>query len=98
VEIIYAAVIGAGLGVLLRYVLPGRETYGVALLPALAGIATLAVWVGMLWLGFTFDSVWIWLASLGAAAVVAAVVAVVVSRRRIAADAHALHVLSGGKA
>lgn len=97
-ELIYVTVVGAGIGVLLRYLLPGRQTYGVALLPALGAAVTAAVWVGMVWLGFTFDGGWIWLASLGAATVVSLVVALVLTRRRQTADARELHILSGGKA
>lgn len=97
-ELIYVTVVGAGIGVVLRYLLPGREAYGVALLPALGAAVTAALWAGMVWLGFTFDAGWIWLASLGGAAVASLVVALVLSRRRRAADARELHVLSGGRA
>ena len=97
-ELVYVTVIGAGLGLLLRYLLPGRQVYGVLLLPAVGAAVTAAVWVGMVWLGITFDSPWIWVASLGAATVVSAVVALVVSRRRIAWDIRQRHVLSGGRA
>jgi hypothetical protein len=97
-ELVYITVIGAGIGLLLRYVLPGRQVYGVLLLPAVGAAATAVAWVGMLWLGITFDHAWIWIGSLAAAAVASAVVAVALSRRRIAWDAHQRHVLSGGRA
>jgi hypothetical protein len=97
-EIVYVTVVGAGIGLLLRYLLPGREVYGVALLPALGAAVTAATWAGLTWLGWKADGGWIWLASLGAAALVPLVVALVLSKRRHAADAHQLHVLSGGKA
>ena len=96
-ELVYVTVIGAGIGVLLRYVLPGRETYGIALLPAVAAAVTAAVWVGLIWLGWTADGGWIWVASLGGAVVASLLVAVLVSRRRSASDARELHVLSGGR-
>lgn len=97
-ELVYVTVVGAGIGLLLRYLLPGRQTYGVALLPALAAAVTAAVWVGLTWLGWKADGGWIWLASLGGAIVASLVVAIVIGRRRQAADARELHVLSGGKA
>ncbi len=97
-EIVYVTVVGAGIGLLLRYLLPGREVYGVALLPALGAAVTAAVWVGLTWLGWKADGGWIWLAALGGATLVSLVVALVLSRRRHAADARELHVLSGGKA
>lgn len=97
-EIVYVTVVGAGIGLLLRYLLPGREVYGVALLPALAAAVTVAAWAGLTWLGWKADGGWIWLASLGGATVASLVVALVLGRRRHAADARELHVLSGGKA
>jgi hypothetical protein len=97
-EIVYVTVVGAGIGLLLRYLLPGREVYGVALLPALGAALTAATWAGLTWLGWKADGVWIWVAALGAATVVPLVVALVLSKRRQAADARELHVLSGGKA
>lgn len=97
-EIVYVTVVGAGIGLLLRYVLPGREVYGVALMPALGAAVTAATWAGLTWLGWKADGGWIWVAALGAATVVPLVVALVLSRRRQAADARELHVLSGGKA
>ena len=97
-ELVYVTVIGAGLGLLLRYILPGRTVYGVMLLPAVAAAATAAVWVGMLWMGIAFDNPWIWVAALGASVLAAAAVALLVSSRRIASDARQRHILSGGKA
>lgn len=97
-EIVYVTVVGAGIGLLLRYLLPGREVYGVALMPALGAAATAATWAGLTWLGWKADGGWIWVAALGAATLVPLVVALVLSRRRQAADARELHVLSGGKA
>lgn len=97
-EIIYVTVVGAGIGVLLRYLLPGRSTYGVALLPAVGAAVTAALWAGLTWLGWKADGGWIWVASLGGATVACLVVALVLSRRRHAADARQLHILSGGKA
>ena len=97
-EIVYVTVVGAGIGLLLRYVLPGREVYGAELLPALAAAVTAATWAGLTWVGWKADGGWIWVAALGAATVVPLVVALVLSKRRHAADARELHVLSGGKA
>lgn len=96
-ELVYVTVIGAAIGTLLRYLLPGRSTYGIAVLPALGAAVTAAVWAALVWLGFTFDGGWIWVISLGAAAVGCAVVALLLSRTRTEADARQLHVLAGGK-
>jgi len=99
-EIVYAVVVGAGAALLLRFLLPGRDTYGAALLPAIGAAVTAAIWAGMSWLGVDFASGWgwLWLASVGGAILVTLVVGLLVGRRRERADARALHVLSGGKA
>ena len=99
-EIVYAVVVGAGAALLLRYLLPGRETYGSVLLPAIGAAVTAAIWAGMSWLGFDFESGWgwLWLASVGGAILVSVVVGLLLASRRQRADARALHVLSGGKA
>jgi len=99
-EIVYAVVVGAGAALLLRYLLPGRDTYGIALLPAIGAAVTAAIWAGMSWLGFDFDGNWgwLWLASVGGAIIVSLVVGLLVGTRSIRHDARELHVLSGGKA
>jgi hypothetical protein len=95
-SLVYVTVVGAGLGLLLRYLLPGRHTYGVVLLPAVGAAVAAAIWVGVQWfalVGFPLD----WLASLVGAALVSLVVARLVSSSRSASDARELHVLSGGR-
>lgn len=86
-ELIFATIIGVGIGTVLRYLIPGRETYGILLLPAIGGIVTAVVWVGLVWLGWGFDGGWIWVVSLGAAGVVCILVAVLLPRLRRQSDA-----------
>ncbi len=96
-EIVFVTVIGAGIGGLIRYLLPGRRTHGLALLPAVGGAATVAVWAILVWLGLTFDGGWIWVVSLAAGAAASIAVGLILPRVRDAADARALHELSGGR-
>ena len=97
-ELLFVIVIAAGLGAIVRYVIPKRSTYGALLLPAASAVAAAVVWVGTLWaVRWTFDGTWIWVASLGVALVVALTLAVVLPRRRAEQDAAKLHQLSGGK-
>jgi hypothetical protein len=97
-ELLFVTVIGAGLGALFRYILPRRDTYGALLLPALSAAVTAIVWVGLVWLGWTFDGTWIWVVSLAAGALAALLVALYLPRKRLAQDARRLVELSGGKA
>ena len=97
-QLIYAAVIGAFIGLALRYLLPGHASYGLFLLPAVGAAATCAAWAAAVWAHFALDGGWIWVVSLGAALVVSLVVGLLVPRGRKAADTRRLHVLSGGHA
>ncbi len=94
-ELLFVIVIAAGMGAVLRYVLPSRGTYGIFLLPALAASVTAVVWVGLLWLGWTFDGTWIWVASLGAGFAAALAAGIVIPRLRAAADERKLSELVG---
>jgi hypothetical protein len=97
-ELAYVTVIGAAIGALARYALPGRRSYGLLLLPAISAAVTAAVWVGLLWLGWKFDGGWIWVVSLVAAGIAAIVAALAIVRYRANADQRLLHHLSAGRA
>ncbi|HWH25740.1 MAG TPA: hypothetical protein VNT53_03755 [Pseudolysinimonas sp.] len=97
-ELVYVTVIGACIGALLRYLLPGHGLYGLALLPAVGAVVTATVWVGLLWLGWRFDGGWIWVVSLGAATIAAVLSATLLVRWRRTSDSRMLHHLSGGRA
>ena len=98
-ELLFVAVIAAGLGLGVRYA-SGRDRtiYGLTLVPAIDTAVTMIVWVILLWLGFTFDGGWIWVISLVAAGVAALIVAIALPPRRRASDRELLARLSGGKA
>lgn len=96
-SLVYVTVVGAGLGVIARYVLPGRKTYGLVLLPAIGAAVAAATWVVVQWFAL-LEFPLTWIVSLSGALVVSVVVALIVSRKRTVADAHHMHVLSGGKA
>ena len=85
-ELLFATVIGAILGTIVNYVVPGRQSYGSALLPALAAAVTAAVWVALVWLGWTFDGTWIWVVSLVAGTAVSLVLALTLPTKRRIAD------------
>jgi len=85
-ELLFATVIGAILGTIVNYVVPGRQSYGSVLLPALAAAVTAAVWVALVWLGWTFDGTWIWVVSLVAGTAVSLVLALTLPKKRRIAD------------
>jgi len=97
-ELVYVTVIGAAIGLLARYLLPGRRTYGLLLLPCAAAAVTATVWVGLVWAGWKFDGGWIWAVSLAAATVTSILIPVLLPRYRDSHDAQRLHHLSAGKA
>ena len=97
-ELAYVTVIGAAIGAVARYLLPGRRAYGMFLLPAIAAAVTAAVWVGLLWIGWSFDGGWIWVVSLAAAVAASIASAILIVRYRETADKRLLHQLSAGRA
>ena len=93
-ELLFVTVIGAGIGAIVRYVLPHRASYGILLLPALTAAVTAVVWVVLVWAGLTFDGGWIWVASLVAGGLAAIAGAILLPRRRKATDDRMLAELS----
>jgi len=97
-ELLFVLVMAACVGALVRYVLPGRHSFGLLLLPAVSLVVTAIVWVGLLWLGWKFSGGWIWVVALGSGAVAAAVAQLLLWRGRARGDERLLHQLSGGRA
>jgi hypothetical protein len=93
-ELLFVTLIAFCIGLGARYALPGRDTYGLALVPAIAAAVTAIVWVGLTWLGWKFDGGWIWVVSLIAGSVVSLVLALVVPRLRRGNDETMLQQLS----
>jgi predicted Kef-type K+ transport protein len=93
-ELLFVTLIAFCIGLAVRYALPGRDTYGLALLPAIAAVATAIVWVGLTWLGWKFDGGWIWALSLAVGAVVSLILALTVPRLRRGRDETMLQQLS----
>jgi hypothetical protein len=85
-ELMFVVLGGAILGLVARYSLPRRHTYGTVLVPAVgAGVAAI-VWVVLTWLGWPWDGGWIWVASLVAAGAASAASALLIGPRREHAD------------
>jgi hypothetical protein len=93
-ELLFVTLGGALLGLGFRYVLPGRGTHGVLLLPGVGAVVASAVWAVLTWAGWKFDGGWIWVVSLVAAGVVPALVGIFLSRERARGDVELLAQLS----
>ena len=98
VLVLVPVVMGAAIGLLARYLLPGREWVGLFLNPLAAGAAAGVVWtIGSL-LGATPDNGWLGIGSLAAALLVAVVIPKTLPQRRQRADARYLAELQATKA
>ncbi|MFT4156989.1 MAG: hypothetical protein QM630_03555 [Microbacterium sp.] len=85
---ILLALIGACvLGIAAHFLIGGRELRGVALTPAIATALAAIVYTGSQWAGIGEDSVWLWLASVIGATIVAAVATIALVAVRRKADA-----------
>lgn len=93
-ELLFVTLIAFCIGLLARYVLPGRDTYGIVLVPSIAAITTAVVWVALTWAGLKFDGGWIWVGSLVAAVVVSLVLVLALPRARRNHDEQLLRQLS----
>jgi len=85
-ELLFSTLIGVIIGAIVRYSLPGRNSYGAALLPAVGGAVTATVWVALVWFGFTFDGGWIWVISIVVGALASLAAALLLPGRRRTAD------------
>lgn len=74
-QILYAIAIAAVIGVIVRFSLPHRGSYGISLLPAVSGAVAAVAWALLTWIGWDWSVVGIWLISLGAALVAALLIA-----------------------
>jgi hypothetical protein len=95
-ELLFVVLGGAILGLAVRYLLPGRDQHGAALVPAVATLVAAVVWVVATWAGMAWDGGWIWVAAFGAAAIVSVVVDIVLVRVRTASDDAMLARLQNG--
>jgi hypothetical protein len=97
-ELLFVVLIAATLGLVIRSLVRGRETFGAALLPAVSTAVSSIIWVALLWLGWRFDGTWIWVASLVIGGVAALIVGLRIPPARRAADVALYATLAGTKA
>jgi len=85
-EILYAIAIAGVIGVVLRYIVPGRHAYGIALTPAIAAAAAAAAWGALAWIGWNAGVGGIWAISIGAGAIAALLITLLAPYARKSAD------------
>ena len=93
-ELLFVMLGGAILGIVARYVVPGRRSHGAMLVPALGASAAGIVWAALTWMGLAFDGGWIWVITFMLAAIVPLAFALITARRRASADVSMLARLS----
>lgn len=93
-ELLFVCIAAAAIGAIARYLLPGRETHGVLLLPAIATVVAAGVWGTLTWIGMPFDGGWIWFVTLVLCALAALGAGILLPRRRREADTRLLATLS----
>lgn len=85
-ELVLVVTFAGVIGTIVRYVVPGREFHGLAVLPA-AGIAVGSLaWTIAVWAGLDEATVWPWIAALGLATVAVIALAIELPKRRKAHD------------
>lgn len=90
-------VLGAGIGLALRSILPGASTYGLLLNPAIGAAASAITWVLARLAGWSLAEPGIWAASLFAAVVVCSIAPMILARVRPERDERRLQELLNGR-
>lgn len=70
-----------------QYLVPGRQSHGLLLVPLVGAAATAAVWAVCVWIGLPFDGGWIWVIALVGGPLIALALALTLPKRREHADA-----------
>lgn len=86
-QILLGLIVGAVVGIALHFVLPQRDTRGVAVGPMIGAAAAAVVWTALTWAGFATDNPWLWLSAIIVPAVVTAPVLWWISASRVRSDA-----------
>lgn len=85
---ILLALIGAcALGIAAHFLIGDRELRGVALTPAIATAVSAVLYTGLQWAGVGEESIWLWLATVLGAPLIAALATVAITATRKRTDA-----------
>jgi len=85
-EVVLIVTFGGLLGLALRYIVPGREHHGFAVMPSAGVIFGSLGWLVAIWVGLDASGPWGWVVALGLAVVGTVVLGIVLPRRRTQED------------
>jgi hypothetical protein len=85
-ELVLVVTFAGVLGLALRYLIPGRNTHGFAVMPSAAIILGSLGWLLAIWVGLEASGPWGWVVALGLALVGTVALGLVLPRKRTEAD------------
>jgi hypothetical protein len=85
-ELVLIVTAGGLIGTAIRYILPGRNFHGLAVMPAAGVIVGALVWLVVVWFGGPVDAWWSWVITLGVTTMATIFLALELPKRRAAAD------------
>ena len=85
-ELVLVVTFAGLLGFALRYIVPGRDLHGLAVMPSAAVILGSLGWLIAIWVGIDAGGPWGWVIALGLALVGTTALGIVLPKRRKAAD------------
>ena len=85
-ELVLVVTFAGLLGLALRYIVPGRDLHGLAVMPSAGVILGSLGWLIAIWVGIDAEGPWGWIIALGLALVGTTALGILLPRRRKAAD------------
>ena len=85
-QILLGFIAGAVVGIAVHYLVPGRDTRGVALAPIAGAVIAGIAWTALTWAGLTIENPVLWLSAVIVPAAIVTPAVVVLTRVRIRRD------------
>lgn len=85
-ELVLVVTFAGLLGLALRYVIPGRDLHGLAVMPSAGVILGSLGWLVAIWVGIDAEGPWGWMIALGLALGGTTALGILLPKRRKAAD------------
>jgi hypothetical protein len=85
-ELVLVVTFSGLIGLMLRYLIPGRALHGLFVLPATGIIGGSLAWAIAVWVGLDPAGIWSWIVALGLSAAAPLALGILLPKRRQAAD------------